>query len=99
MLSDDFRIARHSDVIRVGRNSVRAALIKLMDELELDAVIYPGSAARPAGLPTATVPMGSTRDRLLRPGLQFVGRPPDDQLIMNLAYSYERATNHRRPPP
>jgi Asp-tRNA(Asn)/Glu-tRNA(Gln) amidotransferase A subunit family amidase len=79
--------------------AVRAALIKLMDELELDAVIYPASAARPAGLPTATVPMGSTRDRLLRPGLQFVGRPPDDQLIMNLAYSYERATNHRRPPP
>jgi len=77
---------------------LRLRLLELMDQLELDALVYPSFSVPPAGLPFAIVPMGYTRDRALRPGLQFVGRSADDLALIRLAYSYEQATDHRRPP-
>jgi len=50
-----------------------------------------------AGLPAVTVPMGYWRDRLPA-GLQFVGRPYSEGLLIELAYAYEQKTKHRRPP-
>jgi Asp-tRNA(Asn)/Glu-tRNA(Gln) amidotransferase A subunit family amidase len=50
-----------------------------------------------AFVPTITVPAGFTRDNLPA-GLCFVGRPYDDGNMIKLAYAYEQATHHRRPP-
>lgn len=43
------------------------------------------------------VPAGFTRDNLPA-GITFLGRPYDEGKIIKLAYAYEQATHHRRPP-
>ena len=48
-------------------------------------------------VPTIVVPAGFTRDGLPA-GISFLGRPYDDGRMIRLAYSYEQATHHRRPP-
>jgi len=47
--------------------------------------------------PTLVVPAGFTRDNLPA-GLCFIGRPYDDGKLIRLAYAYEQATHHRKPP-
>jgi Asp-tRNA(Asn)/Glu-tRNA(Gln) amidotransferase A subunit family amidase len=49
------------------------------------------------GFPAINVPMGYTR-RILPAGLTFFGRAWDEATLIKLAYSYEQATRHRRPP-
>jgi len=49
------------------------------------------------GLPAVTVPMGYWQDRLPA-GLQILGRPYAEGILIELAYAYEQKTNHRRPP-
>jgi Asp-tRNA(Asn)/Glu-tRNA(Gln) amidotransferase A subunit family amidase len=54
------------------------------------------------GFPGITVPMGFTHDdgdEMLPAGLTFVGRSFSEALLIKLAYAYEHATHHRRPPP
>ena len=46
---------------------------------------------------TMTVPSGFTVDRL-PVGITFLGRPYSEPVLLRLAYSYEQATHHRRPP-
>ncbi len=53
--------------------------------------------APPTGLPAITVPMGFA-DKDLPAGLQFLGRDNAENLLYNIAYSYEQKTSHRRPP-
>lgn len=48
-------------------------------------------------VPTIVVPAGFTRDGLPA-GISFLGRPYDDGKMIKLAYAYEQATHHRRPP-
>jgi amidase len=48
-------------------------------------------------VPVVVVPAGFTRDNLPA-GIVFLGRPYDDGNMIRLAYSYEQATHHRRPP-
>ncbi|HXG51734.1 MAG TPA: amidase family protein [candidate division Zixibacteria bacterium] len=48
-------------------------------------------------VPSVVVPAGFTSDRLPA-GITFLGRPYDDGRMIRLAYSYEQATRHRRPP-
>ena len=48
-------------------------------------------------VPTIVVPAGFTRDNLPA-GITFMGRPYDDGKVIKLAYAYEQATHHRRPP-
>ena len=48
-------------------------------------------------VPTITVPAGFTTDNLPI-GISFLGRPFSDGTLIKLAYSYEQATLHRRPP-
>jgi Asp-tRNA(Asn)/Glu-tRNA(Gln) amidotransferase A subunit family amidase len=49
-------------------------------------------------VPSIVVPAGFTRDNLPA-GVTFLGRPYDDARMIQLAYAYEQATHHRRPPP
>lgn len=48
-------------------------------------------------VPSIVVPAGFTRDNLPA-GITFLGRPYDDGNMIRLAYAYEQATQHRRPP-
>jgi len=48
-------------------------------------------------VPSIVVPAGFTRDNLPA-GICFLGRPYDDANMIKLAYAYEQATHHRRPP-
>lgn len=49
------------------------------------------------GLPAVTVPMGVSHGNL-PVGLQIVGRPDSDGLLIGLAYAYEQKTSHRTIP-
>jgi len=51
------------------------------------------------GFPAITVPMGYTRGDTLPAGLQFFGRAWSEPTLVRLAYAYEQATHHRKPPP
>jgi Asp-tRNA(Asn)/Glu-tRNA(Gln) amidotransferase A subunit family amidase len=48
-------------------------------------------------VPAIVVPAGFTSDNLPS-SLTFLGRPYDDGRMIRLAYAYEQATRHRRPP-
>ena len=50
------------------------------------------------GFPAITVPMGYTHNGTLPAGLQFFGRAWSEPRLLELAYAYEQATHHRRPP-
>ncbi|HET6959515.1 MAG TPA: amidase family protein [Vicinamibacterales bacterium] len=100
------------------REKLRAAVLKLMDAGQLDALAYPTWSNPPrligdlntpggdnsqlfspsTGFPAITVPMGFTRGGTLPAGLQLLGRPWSEPTLLKLAYSYEQATHHRRPP-
>ena len=49
-------------------------------------------------VPSVVVPAGFTGDGLPA-GITFLGRPYDDANMIKLAYAYEQATRHRKPPP
>jgi amidase len=100
------------------REKLRARVLKLMDTMRLDALLYPTWSNPPrlvgdlntpggdnsqlfapsTGFPAITVPMGYTRGTLPA-GLQIFGRPWSESTLLRLAYAYEQATHHRRPPP
>jgi Asp-tRNA(Asn)/Glu-tRNA(Gln) amidotransferase A subunit family amidase len=48
-------------------------------------------------VPVVAVPAGFTSDDLPA-GITFMGRPYDEGTVIRLAYAYEQATHHRRPP-
>ncbi len=48
-------------------------------------------------VPTITVPAGFTGDHIPA-GITFLGRPYSDGTLIKLAYAYEQATGHRKPP-
>jgi len=48
-------------------------------------------------VPAIVVPAGFTSDNLPA-SVTFLGRPYDDGRVIGLAYAYEQATRHRRPP-
>ncbi len=50
------------------------------------------------GFPAITVPMGYTRGGQLPAGLTIFGRAWSETTLIKLAYAYEQATHHRRPP-
>lgn len=54
--------------------------------------------ASQAWLPAITVPAGFAAGGL-PVGLEFMGKPFDEPTLFRLAYAFEQATRHRRPPP
>ena len=97
------------------RETIRRRVVETLDELELDALIYPtirqqaavigrpqggdnGRLSPHSGLPAITVPAGFTPDEL-PVGLEILGRPFAEARLIGLAYAFEQATSHRRPPP
>jgi amidase len=56
----------------------------------------PSSVAAVAGYPHITVPAGYFRG--LPVGVSFIGRAWSEPTLIRIAYAYEQATRHRRPP-
>src|SRR5205814_4727581 len=56
----------------------------------------PSTVAAVAGYPHVTVPAGFFRG--LPIGISFFGRAWSEPTLIKLAYAYEQATKHRRPP-
>jgi Asp-tRNA(Asn)/Glu-tRNA(Gln) amidotransferase A subunit family amidase len=50
------------------------------------------------GFPAINVPMGFTRGGTLPAGITIFGRAWSEAALLKLAYAYEQATHHRRPP-
>ena len=100
------------------RAQFREGLRAVMQQYDLDALVYPtwsnpprlvGDLTTPAGdnnqqlapwsgFPAVTVPMGWVRAGTLPAGLQFFGAAWTEGRLISLAYAYEQATRHRRPP-
>lgn len=96
------------------RDTIRRQVVETLDALALDALIYPtmrqqaALVGRPqggdncrlsphSGLPAITVPAGFTPDQM-PVGLEMLGRPFAESRLLALAYAFEQATGHRRPP-
>ncbi len=101
-----------------GRQAFKADVQTVMDQEDLDVLIYPSWSNPPApletaredykgdnsqrvapatGLPAITVPMGWYQDKWPT-GLQILARAFDEESLFEIAYAYEQATLHRRPP-
>jgi Asp-tRNA(Asn)/Glu-tRNA(Gln) amidotransferase A subunit family amidase len=50
------------------------------------------------GFPAIQVPMGYVRGGILPAGMSLFGRPWREDVLIRLAFAYEQATRHRRPP-
>ena len=100
---------------RLKRDVLRETILKAMADNRVDALAYPtirrkanliGQAqlgtncrfAANSGLPAIVVPGGFTPDGL-PVGVELLGRSWSEPQLIKLAYAYEQATNHRRPPP
>ncbi len=85
----------------------------VMDELELDALVYPADALGTArtsgskancilpsvtGLPTIAVHAGHSAANNLPIGMLFTARMYDEPGLFEIAYAYEQATQYRRAP-
>ena len=98
-----------------GRETFKAAILKVMDDNDLDALIYPTIRQKPipvpstgqpgtnchisahSGLPAISMPGGFTNDGL-PVGMEFLGHEFAEGELLQLAYSWEQATHHRRVP-
>jgi amidase len=98
----------------VMRGTLREAILQVMANNNLDALAYPtirrkanvigeaqlGTNCRlssHSGLPAIVVPGGFTADGL-PVGVELLGRAWSEPQLIKLAYAYEQATHHRRPP-
>jgi amidase len=98
----------------VKRNVLREAVLKAMADNQIEVLAYPtirrkanvigemqmGSNCQlsaNSGLPAITVPAGFTADGL-PVGVEMLGRAWSEPQLIKLAYAYEQATRHHRPP-
>ncbi len=104
---DEFRDKLRAGVLKVMDDQHLDALIyptwsnppRLIGDLNTPGGDNNQLFAPSTGFPAITVPMGYTRRDTLPAGLQFFGRAWSEAALLALAYSYEQATHHRRPPP
>ena len=98
----------------VKRNVLREAILKAMADNRVEALAYPTIRRKAnvigqmqmgtnchlsanSGLPAIVVPGGFTPDGL-PVGVELLGRAWSEPQLIKLAYAYEQATRHRRPP-
>jgi Asp-tRNA(Asn)/Glu-tRNA(Gln) amidotransferase A subunit family amidase len=96
------------------RKELKKTILQAMDDYNIDAIMYPTMRRKAAligegqagnncflsgrsGLPAITVPAGFTDDGV-PVGAELLGRAWEEGLLFKLAYSYEQATRHHRPP-
>ena len=96
------------------RERLKSLIFEVMARNNLDALAYPTMRqvavptsdeqagencllAANSGLPAITVPAGFSSEGL-PVGLELLGRPWDDARLLSLAFAFEQATRHRRPP-
>jgi len=104
LLADEFDVAfQEVDVVAcptaptaafsLGEKSADPVAMYLSDTMTVPASL--------AGLPACSVPCGfvGARDAQLPVGLQVIGRPLADELVLAVARAFEAATDHRRRPP
>jgi amidase len=70
---------------------------RLIGDLSTTYGANSGALSPPTGFPAFNVPMGYSFGELPA-GLQMLGRPFDEAVMIEIAYGYEQATLHRRPP-
>ena len=96
------------------RDEVRAAAVGVMDDNELDALVYPTirQTAKPIGQaqPGSSCALSATSGLPaisvpagfavddMPVGIELLGRPFDEARLIGLAYAFEQNTHHRRPP-
>jgi hypothetical protein len=97
-----------------ARESLRRAIVDVMDANRLDALVYPtvrriapviggNQAGSNAGLsaqtgcPAISVPAGAVEGGF-PVGVELLGRPFSEPVLLALAFAYEQATRRRRPP-
>ena len=117
-LADTLQIAsREADGYREAlakRDTVRDTVIELMDEQDLDALIYPTirRTARPIGQPQqgsncalsavsglpAITVPAGEADDAMPVGLEMLARPWEEPRLIELAYAWEQQQPRRQPP-
>lgn len=113
-LPDDYLTSVDYTSRLAARETLARAILTAMEGNRLDVLVYPtvrriaplvggnqqGSNAglsAQTGFPAITVPAGFTPDGF-PVGVEMLGRPFAEPTLLGLAYAYERATRHRRPP-
>jgi amidase len=113
-LPDDYLSSDDYKKRLAARDTLRQAIVDLMDVNRLDVLVYPtarriapliggnqgGSNAglsAQTGCPAISVPAGTVEGGF-PVGVELLGRPFAEPVLLALAYSYEQATHHRRPP-
>jgi amidase len=91
----DALVAKHTLDALIAPTSGPAWLTDHINGDRFDGGFSAGPAAI-AGYPDITVPMGFVAG--LPVGISFFGRAWSEPTLLRLAYAYEQATNHRRPP-
>jgi amidase len=66
-------------------------------ECDVDDPDRPAFLASVTGFPEITLPMGFSQQGVPL-GLSLLGRPYSEARLIELAYAFEQATGHRRPP-
>jgi Asp-tRNA(Asn)/Glu-tRNA(Gln) amidotransferase A subunit family amidase len=111
---DDYLSGEDYKTRLAARETLGKALVSVMDANRLDAIVYPtirriapvvggaqagSNAALSAntGFPAISVPAGFTPGGF-PVGVELIGRPFAEPTLLALAFDYEQATHHRRPP-
>jgi hypothetical protein len=111
---DDYFVSEEHKRRLAAREVLRQAVLRAMDASRLDALAYPvvkrtapaiggnqlgsNEALSPqTGFPAINVPAGFTPGGF-PVGMELLGRPFAEATLIAIAYSFEQATRHRRPP-
>lgn len=103
----------------VRQDVLRTQILKIMADLELDAIVYPhqqqlvckiggsqqqrnGVLCSSTGFPSIAVPAGFAPDPNapigVPVGLEIIGRPFTESVLIEIAYAFEQQTQFRKPP-
>ena len=100
--------------IGTRKSALQKQVLALLADKKLDAILYPhqkrlvvpigesqvernGFLASITGFPAVTVPAGFSSGGVPI-GVELLGKPYDEPVLIKLAYSYEQGTQNRRPP-